>query len=418
MSLAKVLAAAKKEVLPTKEEEQASLAAVHPILKTLQKCIPKAKIILGGSAAKGTWLRTFDVDVFAMFPYKQYENKTSELSNILEKPLRKKFPSLQRLHGSRDYFRISEAGFTFEVVPILQISKASKAKNITDISPLHSAWVRKHKKLANEIRLTKQFCKANNLYGAESYIRGFSGYICEILTIHYGSFPKLLKAATKWKEHTLIDIQNYYRKKDVFLEMNKSKLVSPLIVIDPVQHDRNAAAALSNEKFNQFNQLASAFLKKPSIEYFREKSFHKADLQAAFKGKKIVLVHLSPLEGKDDIIGAKMMKVFEHLQRSLKENDFKTIHSDWKWLRESDAALYFVFDKKPLSSAVEREGPPLFAKQHVAHFKKVHKKTTVKNKRLYTIEKRMFTQPEKLIEKALKNAYVTERVSSSFFEVC
>lgn len=418
MSLAKVLTAAKKEVLPTKEEENISLAAVHPILKILQKCIPKAKVILGGSAAKGTWLRTFDVDVFVMFPYKQYGSKTSELSSILETPLKKKFPSLQRLHGSRDYFRISEAGFTFEVVPILRISKASKAKNITDISPLHSQWVKKHKKLANEIRLTKQFCKANNLYGAESYIRGFSGYICEILTIYYGSFPKLLKASMKWKEHTLIDTQNYYKKKDVFLEMNKSKLVSPLIVIDPVQHDRNAAAALSKEKFSQFVHAASTFLKKPSVEYFREGSFHKSGLQTAFKGKKIVLVHLSPLEGKDDIIGAKMMKVFEHLQRSLKENEFKSLHSDWKWLRGGDAHLYFVFGKKPLPPTVEREGPPLFAKQHVAHFKKAHKKTTIKNKRIYALERRVFILPEKLIEKALKDAYVLERVSSSFFEVC
>ncbi len=113
-----------------------------------------------------------------------------------------------------------------------------------------------------------------------------------------------------------------------------------------------------------------------------------------------------------------MMKAFEHLQRALKGNDFKLLHSDWKWARESDAILYFVFDKNPLSPTVEREGPPLFAKHHVAHFKKAHKKTKTKNKRLYAVEKRAFTQPENLIEKALKDTYVTERVSSSSFEVC
>ncbi len=418
MTLAAVLTAAKKEVLPTTEEEKVSLAAVQPILKSLQKCIPKAKVFLGGSAAKGTWLRTFDVDVFVMFPYKEYSEKSHELSNILEKQLRKKFPSLQRLHGSRDYFRICEAGFTFEVIPILRILRSSQAKNITDISPLHSTWVKKHRKLANEIRMTKQFCKANNLYGAESYIRGFSGYICEILTIHYGSFLKLLKSAGKWKEGTVIDIQRYYRNKDVFLEMNKSKLVSPLIVIDPVQHDRNAAAALSKEKFCQFIEAATMFQRHPSIGYFREKSFHKEDLKVQFKGKKIVLVHLTPLEGKDDIVGAKMMKVFEHAHRQLEEHDFTILHSDWKWVRGNDAHLFFVFDNKPLPSTAEREGPPLFAKQHVAHFKKAHKRTIIKSKRLYAIEKREFTLPEKLIEKALKDPYTIERASSSFFEVC
>ena len=33
--------------------------------------------------------------------------------------------------------------------------------------------------------------------------------------------------------------------------MDKSKL-SPLVVIDPIQKERNAAAALSKEKFNLF----------------------------------------------------------------------------------------------------------------------------------------------------------------------
>jgi tRNA nucleotidyltransferase (CCA-adding enzyme) len=353
-----------------------------------------------------------------MFPYRRYEKKSAQLSDILEKQLRKKFPSLQRLHGSRDYFRITEAGLTYEVIPILQISKASQAKNITDISPLHSTWVRKHRKLANDIRLTKQFCKANNVYGAESYIRGFSGYICEILTIHYGSFLKLLEAAVNWKEHTVIDTLHYYRNKDVFMEMNKSKLVSPLIVIDPVQHDRNAAAALSKEKFQHFIDAASSFLKKPSIDYFREKSFSKEGLQNTFKGKKIVLIHSEPLKGKDDIVGAKMMKVFEYLCRVLEEHDFNILHADWKWLRGDGAELYFVFGQKPLPATMEREGPPLFAKRHVVHFKRVHKKTLVRNKRLYAIETRRFTRPEKLIAKALQDEYVAERSSASTFEVC
>ena len=50
MSVAKVLAQIKKEVLPTPEEEKLSLAAIEPILRSLQQCIPEAKVILGGSA--------------------------------------------------------------------------------------------------------------------------------------------------------------------------------------------------------------------------------------------------------------------------------------------------------------------------------------------------------------------------------
>ena len=34
--------------------------------------------------------------------------------------------------------------FTFEIIPILDIRKSEQAKNITDVSPLHAIWVKKH----------------------------------------------------------------------------------------------------------------------------------------------------------------------------------------------------------------------------------------------------------------------------------
>ena len=417
MSVAKVLAQVRKETIPSKKEEQDAFSKVKPIIKKIQDSIPHADAVIGGSGAKGTWLKTFDVDVFVMFHYKDYEKRSAELSDILGKALKKKFRSVQRLHGSRDYFRIADNGITFEVIPILKISKAAQAKNITDISPLHTKWVRKHKKLADEIRLTKQFCKANNLYGAESYIRGFSGYVCEILTIHHGSFLKLLKAAARWKEATVIDVAGYYRKKNVFLEMNRSKLVSPLIVIDPVQHDRNAAAALSPEKFSHFILKAGEFLSAPSIGFFREKSWDREELKKEHRGKKIVMIHLAPPEGKDDIVGSKMMKVYEFLEQQAGRHHFTALYSDWQWNRKDDASIAFVFGGKPLPPTIEREGPPLFARQHVEKFRKLHKEVFTRGKRLYAVEPRPYTVPEALFADALKDNYVKERTSGARIEV-
>ncbi len=415
--LTKVLKEVKEAILPARQEEKKAFSRVHPIIRRIKASIPNADVILGGSAAKGTWLRTFDVDVFVMFHYRDYEGRHMDLSDILERALRRKFGKVQRLHGSRDYFRISENGFTFEVIPILKISRAEQAKNITDISPLHTKWVRKSAKLANEIRLTKQFAKSNNLYGAESYIRGFSGYVCEILTIHCGSFQKLLKAAAAWKNPTVVDAEGYYRKKNVFLEMNKSKRISPLIVIYPVQHDRNAAAALSLEKFSHFVAKAGEFLKSPSPRFFLEKTWDKEELKRQYPGKRIILVCLSPLEGKDDVVGSKMMKAYEHILQQLSHFGFSVAYSDWEWNRKDDALLLFVFGKKPLSEIVEREGPPLFAKSHVGKFRKMHKKTITKNKRLYAIEKRPYTLPEQIFPALISDEYVRERARSSRFEV-
>ena len=396
MSIARVLTQAKKEVIPSKDEERQAFSKLKPIIRKIKDSIPHADAILGGSGAKGTWLKTFDVDVFVMFHYKNYEKRSAELSDILGKALSSTFRNVQRLHGSRDYFRITEHELTFEVIPILKISRAAQARNITDISPLHTTWVRKHRKLVDEIRLTKQFCKANNLYGAESYIRGFSGYVCEILTIHYGSFRKLLTAAAKWKEATVVDVEGHYRKKNVFLEMNKSKLVSPLVVVDPVQHDRNAVAALSPEKFSHFILKAKEFLSAPSLKFFREATWSRDELKKKHRGKKIIVVHLTPGEGKDDIVGSRMMKVYEFLEQQVGRHHFEAIYSDWEW---------------------NRKGPPLFAKQHVENFRKLHKKVFTKGKRIYAVEPRPYTLPEKLFADLFKDAYVKERVAAVKAEV-
>lgn len=220
---------------------------VSAINSDLKKSKIKAEAVVGGSFAKDTHLiGDHDCDIFVRFDYKKY--KETDLSELLEKIL-KQFKA-ERVHGSRDYFQFRKS-LNYEVVPVLKINKASEAVNVTDASPLHVAWIRKYKK-SDEIRLAKAFCKAYKIYGAESYIKGFSGHVLDILTVYYGDFIKLLKASQKWKDKTVIDIMKYHD--DALFELNSSKLQSPLIVVDPIQKDRNAAAALSYEAVEMFKK--------------------------------------------------------------------------------------------------------------------------------------------------------------------
>src|SRR3989338_5533148 len=136
-----------KEIQPDEDYEKEIFARLNTIIKKINSGQKNIKAVLGGSGAKGTWLKTFDADIFVLFDYKKYRDKSNELSGILEKILKKKFSKIIRLHGSRDYFQIKENKFTFEIVPILSIKRSEQAKNITDVSPLHSNWVRKHRKL-------------------------------------------------------------------------------------------------------------------------------------------------------------------------------------------------------------------------------------------------------------------------------
>ena len=164
------------EIRPSEKYEKEILDKSNSIITQINKGMKGAKAVLAGSGAKGTWLKTFDADIFVKFNYSRFKDKSNKLSDMLEKFLKKHFKII-RLHGSRDYFQIRQQKFTFEIVPILEIKRSEQAKNITDVSPLHSDFVLKHKKLVDEVRLTKQFFKAEKVYGAESYIRGFSGYV-------------------------------------------------------------------------------------------------------------------------------------------------------------------------------------------------------------------------------------------------
>ena len=109
-------------------------------LKKLGKLIRdgsiKAEVFAGGSIAKETFLKDdHDVDIFVKFDLR-YKGK--DLSKILGKVLKPLHPKL--VHGSRDYFSI-ENRLSFEIIPVLNITKSGQAENIMDMSPLHVYWV-------------------------------------------------------------------------------------------------------------------------------------------------------------------------------------------------------------------------------------------------------------------------------------
>ncbi len=352
-----------EKIKPNKEDEKVLKDLAKGIMENIN--IKGARPILGGSGAKGTWMKgTHDIDIYVKFNKMRYKNK--DISKILEKELKKKFKKAIKLHGSRDYFRIVKNKFTFEIVPIIEVKKASEALNITDISPLHTKWVRKHKKLADDIRLAKAFCRAQSCYGAESYIRGFSGYVLEILVINYGSFENFVKAAANWKQKEYIDFAKHG------VQLNRAKTQSPLILIDPVQPDRNAAAALSLGQYKKLISAARNFMKNPSEEFFIRKEFNVEELKEKAKGRKLMLFEGVPLRGKEDVVGAKLLKAFTYINKLLLKEGFKIQGSGWNW--DKNAVFYFVVDPELLPEFKIHEGPRISQERHYSRFKEKNKK--------------------------------------------
>jgi tRNA nucleotidyltransferase (CCA-adding enzyme) len=357
-----------------------------------------AKVILGGSAAKGTFIgNDFDIDVFIAFNYNEFKEK--DISKILIETLKTLKPNV--VHGSRDYLQINKR---FEIIPVLEVKDPKNAINITDASPLHVKWVEKiiksskNKNIKEDIKLTKLFFKSAGVYGAESYIKGFSGHVTDILTIYYGSFIKTIESISKWKNKTEIDLE----KHKTFLDISKTQ--GPLTLVDPIQKDRNAAAALGEECYNKIIIISKKFLKNPSIDFFKIKNF---DLNKTKKEYNIV-IKIIPNDGKTDIIGAKIIKVLEYIKKKLKL--FEITKYGWFWDKNNECYIYFKTNKKTIEPEFIQEGPSKEMKEHVIKFKQKYKKAHLKDNKWLAKVKRKITQINKVIDSTKDDEYITTKI--------
>ncbi len=401
--IADVCAEAIETIRPNEQERERFEQKVGDFLEELNHDLKDGEAVLGGSGAKDTWISgAHDADIFVRFALTKYAGKDAEMSSIIEKALKKR--KALRVHGSRDYFQIKEDGFLFEVVPILDINDVEQAVNITDISPKHAEWVVANVADKDEIRLLKAFTRTAGVYGAESYIHGFSGYVLEILVAHYGSFEATVREAAKWKDRTIIDIEQHHKK--VLFELNQSKLVSPLVVIDPVQKGRNTAAALSKENYETFVSACKDFLKKPTVAHF---SMKKPTIEEIVGDSAAVLLDVENLEGSEDVVGCKLVKVVSFLKEQCA--DYPIQKAGFLWT-DSGATIYLVHDGKALDEQKEFVGPETEREEHAKNFRKRHKDVYERDGRLYAKEKRKFTVLAEEVASLLKESYVKERVKN------
>jgi tRNA nucleotidyltransferase (CCA-adding enzyme) len=325
---------------------------------------------IGGSFAKETVVKTDgkqDLDIFVVF------DSAKEL-NCFESTLKKfDLPGpLKKVHGSRDYFNIDCGDVILEVIPVMKNLKPEEAENVTDVSLSHVGYIRteikKNPRLSNEIKLAKRFCAANNVYGAESYIGGFSGYSIEILVSYFGGFIKFLKGIGKLQ---VIDPSKFFRtKKEIIRELNSAKLNSPIILVDPTFKDRNATAGLSYETFDKFLKVTQAFLKSPSKEFFEKKELD-VDSMKKFANENEFLFFQMKLETKKqegDIAGTKMKKFFDFFVSELVRKGQNVMRKEFDYPGKGFVANgHLVIDE---NREVEVRGPSIDKIEIIKKFKK------------------------------------------------
>jgi tRNA nucleotidyltransferase (CCA-adding enzyme) len=133
-------------------------------------------------------------------------------------------------------------------------------------------------------------------------------------------------------------------------------------------------------------------------------------IKEKYKQKKVIFLEVTPLKGKKDVVGCKLVKALEFINKKLIENDFEVFESGWDWGKK--VIFYFVLDRKLLSENIKKQGPPLKIKEHVKEFKKKHKRTFAKKGRIFALGKRKFRKPEELIKSLFRDDYLKEKIKN------
>ncbi|NVM34974.1 MAG: hypothetical protein HWN81_05225 [Candidatus Lokiarchaeota archaeon] len=435
-----------KEITPTQKE----VAIIKNLTKKLQEILErKAKELKikytkiepqGSTGIKQTQLKNdFDIDLFIGLNYNQFKPKYKGLSKSKLKKYSKKdfltlcnnwiLPSLalnefnnprllyaEHPYVTVDYF-LDDKKIKIDIVLYFDLDLEFIKKNgpitAVDRSPWHGSFVKDelNPDQKNDVRLLKQFFKSCYCYGDKSAVGkvGFIGYSAELL-IHY--FKNLTNLFKNFNELNKKPLDLYNRA-----EEELSKIVhfqnDYLIIIDPIDKNRNVASAISERAYKYCNQKVSEFLKKPSPEFFKIKPIPEINLSNKEDPllSKIYIIELQNTDFKihytinrdklyslAESIKATGEKEFSHIDR------FGKIIFEVYFEDEKNQYNIAIFCEKPnISKTYIRKGPPITEETHVINFKKKNPDYFEKEGYLWIETIREFSKFSDFLNEFIKN---------------
>lgn len=339
----------------------------------------KSTVRVEGSVAKNTWLsREPDIDIFMRVPKTILRASLGDISLRIARRATKGSKQIERF-AEHPYLEAVVDKIRVNIVPCYDV-KRGEWLSATDRTPFHTDYVKRHldMKMRGEVRLLKKFMKGIGVYGAEIKTGGFSGYLCELLILHYRSFENALKAFAQHVQRMVVDIGNYYKQRE-----NELRLLfkEPLVIIDPVDKGRNVASAVQPQKLYTFVAASRAFLNKPSLGFFyppETTPLSLGNLKRKLKerGSAIVFLSFGKVNAVPDILWGQLYKSERSLRKLLELSDF-TILRDLAWSDEKTTNM-FIFELEdccipPVKSHL---GPPLEKEHECERFLAKHQNSS------------------------------------------
>ncbi len=359
-----------KQILQKITPTKADYAKVTALTKSLEQKISlacqqegvKATVRVEGSVAKDTWLSdSLDIDIFIRLPTSIPRKSLGDVGLKIAKKAAGDAKQLERF-AEHPYLEIFLEGHRVDIVPCYD-AKPGEWQSATDRTPYHTDYIKTHldKKLLGEVRLLKKFMQGINVYGAEIKIGGFSGYLCELLILKFGSFTETLCAFARYNRRVAIDPEGFYADR-----VNELSLLfpEPLVIVDPVDKGRNVASAVQPQKLYTFIGASRAFLKKPSQDFFYPPkpmvlSAEALKKQFASRGSSITFLVIGELKAVPDVLWGQLYRSKRSLRTLLELNDY-TVLKDAVWSNEKTLSIFvFELESQILPDIKKHLGPPL-----------------------------------------------------------
>jgi tRNA nucleotidyltransferase (CCA-adding enzyme) len=401
-----VLKRIKPSALEKERLQEASAAIICRIEKLAEDCGLNLKVMLVGSAARGTWLAgDHDLDVFLGVDEEDNLEKALHLARRVSSDYQEKY-------AEHPYVQARIDGFEVDLVPCYLVDDAAHLRSAVDRTPFHNRYVMQRiAGLEDEVLLLKQFMKGTGVYGSELKVGGFSGYLAELLVLCYGSFADVIEAASLWKPGLRLDLEG----------LGRIEQADPLVVVDPVDPGRNVAAALTLDKMLQFALAARTFMARPDLEFFFSEplsplSDREIEALMEERGTLPLLIEFAAPDVVEDVLYPQLRKAESSARALLERKGFSILRSDVVSYG-NHAALLLEMEVWRLSRACRREGPPVWQADHVTRFLAAHPKILsgpyIKDGRVVVEEERRYFQAADLLAADLASLSLGRHISAS-----
>lgn len=356
------------EIRPTQEERDHVCGIAQKLLSAIAAS-GKAQGMVVGSIARHTWVRgDRDLDVFMLFdPGLSREALESEGLGLARKIAATFTDRYHEKYAEHPYISAHIDDVEVDLVPCYAVESAARIQSAVDRTPFHTRYItEKINGLIDDVLLLKRFTKSGGIYGSDQMTEGFSGYLCELLILHYGGFIPLLTAASEWKPQTIIDLENHTAK--VFPE--------PLVMIDPVDPNRNVAAAVSLDRMVAFVELARGYLEEPSEHFFSLPDQHtitREELAAllANRGTTLYAITFPTPPYIEEVIVPQLKRSVFAIAENLERNGFVVHHAHY--LMQPGRCIFLlellVADLPKIRTHI---GPPVWNRVNAEKFREKH----------------------------------------------